>query len=270
MCARVLWQGFVDPQVHHAYVDRLVDYLDEVAEPGSSFEFRGLRPPDRHLHRLTEARGAVQAVEGIVRAERDGFDAVILGHFQDSGLWEARSAVDVPVVGLGETSMLHACTLGFRLALVTISPAFVRWHEEQVLRYRLEERVVGVGAMETDVDLYMRAFANRDAYQEVRAQFVERARPLVEAGAEVLIPAGGLPALLFREERDFAVEGAMVLNPTLVAAKHAEMAVRLRELGGIGASRRATFARPSPEALSEFVDQIGTHVAERPAAARAH
>lgn len=252
---RILWQGFVDPNVHGAYVDRLVAYLGELAGPGTTFEFRGIDPPDRYLHRLTENRCALKAVANVMQAEEEGFDAAIVGHFQDSGLWDARAAVDMPVIGLGECSMLHACTLGYRAALITISPVFVRWHEEQIVRYRLEDRIVGVRAMDTSVDLYMRAFGDEAAYAEVRRQFVEQAAPLAAAGAEVLIPAGGLPALLLRDEPEFVVDGAAVLNPTPVAAKQAEVAVALRRLNGTGTSRHSTFAKPSPEARREYLEQ---------------
>lgn len=252
---RILWQGFVDPAVHRAYVDRLVAYLNEIAAPGTTFEFRGIDPPDRYLHRLTENRCALKAVANVIEAEEEGFDAAIVGHFQDSGLWDARAAVDIPVIGLGECSMLHSCMLGSRAGLVTISPVFVRWHEEQIVRYRLGDRIIGVRAMDTSVDLYMRAFESEQDYREVRRQFVEQAAPLVAAGAEVVIPAGGLPALLLRGEREFEVDGAPVLNPTPVAAKQAEIAVELRRLNGTGTSRHSTFAKPSPEARREYLEQ---------------
>jgi allantoin racemase len=259
----IVWQGFVNPDAHSAYADRLAEYLDQLAEPGTRFEMRGLDPPDRHLHRLTEARCAAHAVAGVIQAEDEGFDAVIVGHFQDSGLYEARSAVDIPVVGLGECSMLHACTLGQRVGLITISPVFIPWHEEQVLRYRLERRVVGIRAIETHVELFMRAFEERDAYDDVRRQFVTEAAEWARAGGEVIVPAGGLPALLFRDEHGFAVDGAVILNPTPVAALQGQAAVKLRRLNGTGASRASTFAKPSDEARTEYLEQMGGSVAMR-------
>lgn len=261
---RILWQGFVDPVAQRPYVERLVEYLNLVADEGSEFAFVGLSPPDLHLHRLTETRCAVHAVRGVIGAAREGFDAVILGHFQDAGLWEARAAVDVPVVGLGETAMLHACTLGARVGLVTISPTFTPWHEEQIVRYRLTERVVGVQAMDTPVELYMRALTERDAYAEISAQFVAACAPLLHTGVEVIVPAGGLPALLFRDERDFALDGAVVLNPTTLAAKQAELAVKLRRIDGTGPSRRSTFALPGEAALAEYLELVGDHTAREP------
>ena len=251
---RILWQGFTDPAVHSSYTDRLRAYLNAIADPGTEFEFRGVSPPDRYLHRLTEWRCAMQAIAGMLEAEAEGFDAVILGHFQDAGLWEARGALEIPVVGLGESSMLHACTLGWRIGLITIDPTFVAWHEEQVRQYGLERRVVGVRAMQTSVDLYMRAFEEEAAYQEVKRQFEEEARPLVEQGVEVLIPAGGFAALLLCGRGAYDVDGAVVVNASAIVAKHAEMAVKLRRANGITTGGRSTFMKPSQDAVRELLE----------------
>lgn len=252
---RIAWQGFTHPSVHSAYTDRLQAYLGQIADPGTEFVFMGVSPPDRHLNRLTELRCAVQAVRNMIEREHE-FEGMILGHFQDSGLWEARAVLDVPVVGLGESSMLHACTLGYRVGLITIHATFIGWHEEQVRRYGLGERVVGVRAMETTPELFMHAFEDEGAAQDVRSQFEEQARPLVAAGVEVLIPAGGLPALLFARDGLDEIDGAVVLNPTLVAAKHAELAVRLKQMNGTRPSRSGAFMRASEAARREFVEQV--------------
>ena len=87
--------------------------------------------------------------------------------------------------------------MGRRVGLVTIDPAFIDWHERQVRAHGLDQRVVGVRAIQMDLPGFMRAFTDEASYQKVRADFVEQVRPLVAAGAEVILPAGGLPMLLF-------------------------------------------------------------------------
>ena len=251
---RIVWQGFTSPVTNKAYVDRLVGYLSEISDPGFEFSFSGIEPPDRHLHRLTELRCAAQAVAAAIECERDGVDAIVLGHFQDAGLWELRGAASVPVIGLGESSMLYACQLGFRFGLITIDPNFVEWHEEQIRRYALDGRCAGVGAMETDVDLYMRAFTGDEAaIASVEEQFERVGRTLVAGGAEVLIPAGGLPALLLGTRAAYTVDGAVVLNANAIAAKQAEVAVKMRTINGTGPCRTGTFKPPTADAIDEFV-----------------
>jgi allantoin racemase len=252
---KIVWQGFTDPVANRAYVDRLVSYLNEVADPGYEFGFHGISPPDVHVHRLTELRCAVQALAGAIELEREGVDGIVLGHFQDAGLWELRSTLDIPVVGLGESSILFACQLGYRFGLVTIHPNFAEWHEEQLRGYALERRCVGVRAMTTSVDLFMRAFdGEEEAVQAVESQFEELGAELAAAGAEVIIPAGGLPALLVGTRTDYRIDGAVVLNANAVAAKQAELAVKMRQISGTGPSRRGTFRQPTAAAVDEFVE----------------
>jgi len=138
----------------------------------------------------TEFRIARAIIRNVVEAERRGYDAVAISHFQDAGLHEAKSVVDIPVLGLGETTLFHACTLGRKLGLVTINPAFIPWHEDQVIRYGLQSRVVGVRAVDAKVSDFMHAFAAEDGYRALYPKWEREVRALLDAGADVIVPAG--------------------------------------------------------------------------------
>jgi Asp/Glu/hydantoin racemase len=254
---RIVWQSFVDPAVHGEYFELLRRQLDTAAGPGVTFDVVGIQPPDLELNRLSEARCAAQTVRNALTAEREGCDAFAVGHFQDSGLFDTRSAVAMPVLGLGETTMLHACTLGYRIGLITIDPYFIPWHLDQIQRYGLRERVVGVQAMRAfGVADYVRACADEAALTAICDEFERAAQPLLDAGVEVLIPAGGLPALALSRRASLTIGGAAVLNGVPVLAKHIEAAVRLKTLGLPEASRRAAFARPSERCIEEFLASL--------------
>ena len=149
--------------------------------------------------------------------------------------------------------MLAALTMGRRFGLVTVHPVFVDWHERQVRAHGLEHRAAGVRAINADVPGFMRAFTDETAYAEVRAEFVAQVRPLVAAGAEVVIPAGGLAMMLFARESPFVIDGAVVLNGIATVAKAAEMALALHRLTGASVSRRGTYAKAPDEAVNEFL-----------------
>lgn len=253
--AKLWYQSFVDPVGQRPYIERLQQTLDDIASPGITFEVHGLTPPDQFFHPLTEFRCAAQCIRNAIAAERAGYDAFVIGHFQEPGLIEARGSVDIPVIALGESVLLNACTLGHKIGLVTIDPVFIPWHEQQIARHRLEQRVVGIRAIHANLPSFMRAFTDEVAYRDARAEFVEQVRPLVTAGAEVIIPAGGLPMLLFSRERGFAIDGAPVLSGIPQVAKAAEIAVALRRLTGTFVSRRGTYAKASPQCLDEFTSR---------------
>jgi allantoin racemase len=251
--ARIWYQSFVSPKEQAPYIERLQKFIDAAASPGIRFEVHGLDPPDLHFHPLTEFRCAAQTIRNALEAERAGYDAFVIGHFQEPGLLEIRGALDIPVIGLGEASMLAALSMGGRLGLVTIDPAFIDWHERQIRMHCFDQRVVGVRAIHMDLQSFMRAFTDEESYARVRADFMEQVRPLVAAGAEVIIPAGGLPMLLFERERPFVIDGALVLNGIAVAVKAAEMALALRGLTGSVVSRRGTYAKASAACVEEYL-----------------
>jgi allantoin racemase len=250
---RIWYQSFVHPIEQAPYIERLQAFLDKAASPGNRFEVHGLDPPDRHFHPLTEFRCAAQTIRNALEAERAGYDAFVIGHFQEPGLLQIRGALDIPVIGLGEASMLAALGMGGRFGLVTIDPAFIDWHERQVAAHCFDRRVVGVRAIQIDLPGFMAAFTEDTSYAKVRADFIAQVRPLVAAGAEVIIPAGGLPMLLFARERPFVIDGALVLNGIAVAVKAAEMALALRDLTGAVVSRRGTYAKASPACIEEYL-----------------
>jgi Asp/Glu/hydantoin racemase len=112
--ARVWYQSFTDPHVDAPYFARLSDFVRTVAGAGFTVHPAGIRPGDRHLHPITEFRCAAQVIANALAAQERGFAAFVMGHFQEPALREARAAVDIPVIGLGEATMLHALTSGER------------------------------------------------------------------------------------------------------------------------------------------------------------
>jgi Asp/Glu/hydantoin racemase len=251
--ARIWYQSFVDPVEQAPYVDRLRARLKALAAPGTVIDLHGMTPPDRHFHPLSEFRCARATIGAALRAKEEGCDAFVIGHFQEPGLTECRGAVDIPVIGLGEATMLFACSLGCKLGLVTISPAFIPWHEAQIGRHGLERRVAGVAAIQADLPRFMRAFTDPAEHDAVRAEFAAQVRPLIARGAEVLIPAGGLPMLLFAERQPFRVDGVPVLEGIAAVLKTAEMAMAMHLITGVTASRSGLYAQASAGAVADFV-----------------
>ena len=85
---------------------------------------------------------------------------------------------------------------------------------------------------------------------------MKQVRPLVEKGAEVIIAAGGLAQMLFAQERPFLIDGAPVLPVIAVVAKAAEMALALKDIGGVSISRRGTYAKAPQASIDEFLTRL--------------
>src|ERR1043165_6630435 len=194
---RIWYQSYVDEEHAGPYWDWLRRHLDAIVDPGTQVDIKGITPYDSYAHALVEMRCAREMICNAVRAEREGYDAFIIGHFQDAGLCEPRSAASIPVVSLGEAAMLYSCQLGQRIGIVTINTRFIPWFHHQITKYGLERRVTGVHAMQFEPGQLLQAYESDKLAKEVEGLFAAQARPLVTGGADVLIPGGGIPMLLF-------------------------------------------------------------------------
>ncbi|WP_218940105.1 aspartate/glutamate racemase family protein [Denitrobaculum tricleocarpae] len=250
---KIWYQSYVDYDNGKSYWDVLGRHLDEIVAPGTTVDINGITPFDSYAHPLVEFRCAREMICNAVQAEREGYDAFVVGHFQDAGLYEVRAAVDIPVIALGEASMLYCCQLGQRIGIVTINPRFIPWFHHQIGKYGLKERISGVHAMTFEPGQILEAYSSNERADQVKALFEEQARPLVAQGTDVLIPGGGIPMLLFAKYHNHLVDEAPVINGIPIAVKMAEMAVTLKRLTGQSVSRVSDYAKAPPEVIEEFL-----------------
>jgi allantoin racemase len=251
---KIWFQGATDRALMSPYIARVEAHFKAVLEPGTSFSFNTTTPPATTTHALTEYRVGQNFIKNAIKAEKEGCDVVAVTHFQDPGLSEAKSAVGIPVLGLGETTLHFSLTLGRKIGLVTINPAFIPWHEDQITKYGMQPRVVGVNAVDASVLDYIEAFSSRAKFEELLPKWEKQCRKLLDAGADVIVPAGGIPMMLFGGTKGANIDGAPIVNGMTVIAKAAEMAVKLKQHDGIAVSRRSNFARAPEKALKEFLE----------------
>lgn len=90
-------------------------------------------------------------LEGIMQAEKDGYDAVIIGCFGDPGLEAARELVTMPVIGPGEASLLLAASLGHRFSVITILDSVIAAQELQAYKAGVRDKLASVRATDIPV-----------------------------------------------------------------------------------------------------------------------
>jgi len=252
---RIWAQGATDQVGHRNYLAALLPHMKACCDPDFTLEFKTMTPSVTTVHALSEHRFSRAVIRGAIAAERENYDVFFMNHFQDVGLYDARASVNIPVLGLGEATLLHACTMGRKLGLLAINPAFIPTHAEQIHRYGLQQRIAGIRAVDASIADYMEAFAAPAKKAELKARFEAEARRLIDAGADIIVPTGGIPMMLFGDDPGANVDGAPILNGVTVVIKAAEMAVKLQRLGFPIASRhpQSGFTLPSPQALAEFL-----------------
>jgi len=250
---KIWWQSFVDASASASYMALLSDYLNSIASPGTTVEVHGMSPPDRAFSRLSEFRCAILAVDNGITSAEQGYDAFVLGHFQEPGLMELKSAVSIPVIGTGEATLHLAAQMGRRIGLVSLDDVYRDWHLEQGDLYGMPGRISHVAGMNVEPSDFSAAFAGDAAAKErMIAAFRKVAEPMVAGGADVIVPAGVLPGLLIAGEYGLKVGHAPVVNCAAVALMQAEMQVRLYRLNGLEPAGGPFCARAPQQAIEDF------------------
>jgi Asp/Glu/hydantoin racemase len=186
--------------------------------------------------------------EAGLRAEEEGFDAVIMDTVSDSGLYALRSRLTIPVIGPGIVSYAVAIMLGKRFSIVTMWDRWRHLYEKNLDTYHLWEKCASVRAVNITPDIES-LFAGKE--EEMFEKLTVAGRDAIEKdGADVIL----LGSTTMHQAGDYMAKHlpCPVINPGPVAIKMAETIVAL----GLSHSK---VAFPSPETIQDekFFSLIG-------------
>jgi allantoin racemase len=199
------------------------------------------RGPEHLEYRYYEAMVLVDILHLVQEAERDGFNAAIIGCFYDVGLQAAREVSErMPVLAPCEASTHLAATLGDKFSIIVGRRKWIPEMRENVIRYGMKERLASFKS----VDLGVLEFHQDE--EETARRFREVAREAVESdGAEVII-LGCTATYGFYEElqKELAVP---VIDSMIASLKTAEFAAELASRLGWSHSKIGGYESPPRE-----------------------
>lgn len=263
---RIWHQSFTDLTMVPLYSRTLAEHATEVTADDTEVVVHGLKPDtygahfspiDTIRHRYLEFLNEAQICEAALTAEEAGYDAVAIGCFFDPGLRQARSLVDIPVIGLAETCMLVACSLGHRFGLVTLNDDQKRQYQDVVRHYELDGRFAAAVPMDPPIDEYTLE-AGEEELRSVGEDFERACGRVIALGAEVIIPADGVLNEFVWRRGLSRWEGATIMDAIGVLFQYAEFMVASRESLGLTVSRAGWYAKPTDEMLSHARRVAGT------------
>lgn len=195
-----------------------------------------------------------QTLANMQRAQREGYDAFVIGCTLDVGLYEGRCMLDIPVVGISESAYHMAMTQGRLFALITSSPAFNEIYGEQIDRYGVGARHLrGSYTVHASEEEIAQALTHPEALMDKVRGVASRA---VGDGASVLLPGPAFLSTLAYRCGVTEVDGAPYLDTIAIAVKTAEAMADLRR-AGVGPSRRiGVYARPTPQAQAQEMQRL--------------
>ena len=161
--------------------------------------------------------------EAGLRAEDEGYDAVIMDTVSDSGMYALRSRLTIPVVGPGLVSYVIGILLGKRFSIVTMWDKWSHLYEKNLALYDLKQKCASIRAVNIPPDVEA-LFTGKE--EEMFAKLTSEAQKAIdEDGADVIL----LGSTTMHQAGDYMAEHlpVPVINPGPVAIKMAETFVQL-------------------------------------------
>ena len=233
---------FCNPFGTEVYDDLVRESLAPYLRTETEVEITHLENCPRNIdYYLPKHLMEVEVFREVVRADREGVDAFVVGCCYDPGVAVARELTEMPVVGPLEASVLLSRFFGHRFSVVTDHRKAVPELEDLVRLYGIEANCRSVRA----IDWYVENMVNdpaavaQDAFEQCRRVLEEDRAECVVLGCTIIA------ACLEREILHGAEELATlpIVNPNVLAVKTAELLADLRAVGQYRISRRGFYQR---------------------------
>jgi allantoin racemase len=227
-------------------------WLEGWKEPDTVIETCGFGSNARQVeHAFKEHLAADAVIRHSVAAERDGFDAVVIGCFFDPGLCEARELVRIPVVGVCEASLHVAATLSAGKFSVLVP------RRKSIPRMSENARSYGLGSKIASwriLGLTMSGMIDRERTQ---CAILREARIAVEQDLAETVCLG-CTAMAGQAKDVQEALGVPVLDPVLVGLKVAESRGTLWKRFGISHSKIGGYETPPSDEFMPVLEQASS------------
>ena len=200
-------------------------------------------------------------VERAIRAEAEGYDALVISCMLDPGLIQTRGVVDIPVVGTLEATAHVASMMGNRFSVINADRTVCAQMERLLTFYGLRDKVASLRSIDiVSCDLYPDRTPTSEVFRRVREQAEIAIR---EDGAEVIIAGctiiGSMLTQHHGHEPGSFLAGVPVLDGIVVGFKTAELMVDIVSLGYPAVSRLGFWKKPPTEETAELREWFTTH-----------
>lgn len=228
---------FLNPIGTPVFDEIMLRYLNEHKDERTIVDVASLRSGPHHLEYYSyDVSVSPQILKEVIKAERSGYDALIIGCFYDPALREAREVSDIVVAGPAESSLLIASLLGDKFSIIVGKRKWIPLMEENVSKYGLKSRLVSLEPIGLGVhDLH------RDE-RDTKERIIQAARKAIDKGAEVII-LGCTVFLGFYKELQSMIN-VPVVDPVVASLKIAELKVDLKRKSGWSYSRIGLYEMP--------------------------
>ncbi len=239
-----------------AYRDAVIQHVSKIARPDVDVVLHGMTketyPAQYPGHYITynylQSLHKEQFIRNALIAEKAGYDAMFIGTIPDVGLIEARSLVDIPVIGYGQASMHMASMLGTNIGIVNFLEPLAVQLRHNANEYGLQQKLGPI--VQADIGFYdiLEGFTHPTPIIE---KFVEAAKKAIEQGADVIIPGEGPMNIFLATHGIHHVDEVPIIDSFGVGIKMCESLVDLQKISGMTMTRKGYYHAKPPKEIVE-------------------
>lgn len=171
----------VNPNSTQAMTDQMSHTACRVARPDTEIIASNPTNTPASIQGYLDAANCLPGLIDHVRRQ-DGYDAIVVGCFDDTGVEALRCITACPVIGIGEAAYHAASMISPSFGVVTTLSRSVYGLEENLLRYGFDRRCVCVRA--SDVPVLELERGDKRSLDQIRAQ-IDAA--IHQDGAEAIV-----------------------------------------------------------------------------------
>lgn len=189
-------------------IDRALDPLR--INGGPQFECVTLREGPPGIQSQRDVDGVIGPLTRMISERSEDCAAFVIACYSDPGLHSAREVTKKPVLGISESGVLTALTLGHRFGVIAILSTSIPRHLRYIGAMGLSDRLAG----ELPVGLQVTELSD---VNRTRGRLIETGRRLVEDHGAHVIVMGCAGMAQYRKPLEDAL-GVPVVEPTQAAA----------------------------------------------------
>ncbi|WP_223588386.1 aspartate/glutamate racemase family protein [Neobacillus bataviensis] len=240
------------------YRDAIVYHVNRIARPDVEVVLHGMTEetyPTHYpgifiTHAYLQNLHREQFIRAALMAEKAGYDAMFIATIPDVGLLEARTLVDIPVVGYGQASFHMASMLGDCIGVVNFLGPLADELRQNAARYGLGSKLGPIVQTEAGFDAVLAGFNDPE---HVIAAFKTAAETAISQGADVIVPGEGPMNVFLATHGISRIGDVPVIDSFAAGIKMCESLVDLSKHSGVYMTRKGYFnAKPPAEAVARL------------------
>jgi len=249
---KILWQSSTAIANMPDYQKAIEAHGRKILSAGFQLQVRGVQKGTSDIHFMAfDFLNNAQLFDSVIKAEKEGYDAVAIGCFLDPILDELREVMSIPVLSLGEAGMLTACMLGKSFSIISYVPQNnSKRYADLIHKYGLIHRATPLTSFNLPLPELEKGFKEP---KPVLEKFEVAAREAAGKGAEVLLPGCGCLNLVIVNGKMSRAGGATILDVSGALMKLTEMMIILKEVSGTMVSRKGFYEGPTKEKIEEVL-----------------